>query len=85
MKAEVLIPSNSTVLKLLKLIYHLVEKNEMIKNHIEEVLKMVKTGKTIIPQINNKHINPYKVLLSSLSEQKQGLMQNLLTGEWRVK
>ncbi len=26
---------------------HLVEKNEMIKNHIEEELKMVKTGKTI--------------------------------------
>tara|TARA_R110002033_G_scaffold6031_1_gene24506 strand:- start:16276 stop:17559 length:1284 start_codon:yes stop_codon:yes gene_type:complete len=65
-----------------------------------------------IPQINNKHINPYKISLPSLKEQqkiaevltaadneitalqqqlqqlktqKQGLMQQLLTGKIRVK
>ncbi|TON48549.1 restriction endonuclease subunit S, partial [Vibrio parahaemolyticus] len=64
-----------------------------------------------IPQINNKHINPYIVPLPQLVEQqkiaeiistvfkkidilekqkaetqqlKKGLMQKLLTGEWRV-
>lgn len=64
-----------------------------------------------IPQINNKHINPYIIPLPSLPEQKKiasiistvyekidllkqqksetqelkkGLMQKLLTGEWRV-